>query len=116
MRYDDDAALRTERQRERERERRIRERDPASVLTPGVPGFKPNAIEDERDDRRRAAELADLERQISAKRHHAMQLERCAGDDTLPDAHAYVAQHQAAEAEVKRLEARAAAIRAGSPL
>lgn len=110
------AALR----REREREERIQARaaDPNAVLTPGATPWAPAPwkVQAERDALERAAALAQLERDMSAQRHHVRQLALVAQDLGVNGGSAYAAQHKAAEAALQQMEARAAAIQGGAPL
>lgn len=104
--YDEQERRRAAQERQSER---ASARDTAAVLTPGMPS--PAVAETQPADVARAAELAQLERQISEKRFHARQLYLCAEDPTVIGGEIYAAQHRAAEAEVQQLEARADALR-----
>lgn len=87
----------------------------ASVQVPGLAGMETPAAYQARVDR--AAALARLEREITAKRVHVRQLQLCAQDIGLgAGREAYRLQHEAAAAELRELEERAAALSRDSPV
>lgn len=86
----------------------------ASVQVPGLAGMDTPAAYQARVDR--AAALARLEREITAKRVHVRQLMACSQDIGLGAGRdAYRLQHEAAAAELRELEERAAALSRDSP-
>jgi hypothetical protein len=107
--YREQEQRRADEQRQAER---ARARDPGSVMTPGRPA--PGAAAALQADVDRAAALAQIERQASEKRVHVLQLLRCSQDPSVGASDAYAAQHAAAEAELKQLEARADALRSSA--
>ena len=86
----------------------------APVQVPGLSGMETPAAHQARVDR--AAALARLEREITAKRVHVRQLLLCSQDIGLgAGREAYRQQHEAAAAELRQLEERAAALSRDSP-
>lgn len=109
-----DAYQQQEARRADERSAQDRARAAASVQVPGLAGMETPAAHQARVDR--AAALAKLEREITAKRVNVRQLLLCSQDIGLgAGREAYRLQHEAAAAELRELEERAAALSRDSP-